>query len=457
MKILIVAPYPPARDGIGAYAVQQATALRAHGHHVEVLSPVPSAAHHHLELRGWRGPLALAKRVPRYDRVVVHFHLDLFYPVGASRREKVAITAGLSLAFAAARNVDLIIHEIDYNWGRRRSLRLLTARMLRSARRMLVHTETERRSLCAAFGLPTSSVTLIRHGSDFLRQTDLDRPAARRRLGVPADPFVFLAIGFVQPHKGFDRAIEAFDDLGSHNCLLYIVGSVRVEDPGYLTHVKELRALASGRPGVEVRIEYVSDERFDEWLVAADVILLPYRHIWSSGVLERARLYERTVIASSVGGLRDQGYGRLVSVADDAELARAVRQAAGRQPASESLSGAREAFEVPVGADRDTVALMVRERAGRHRRPGLSKEPVGAPPAEVLPLLRLARLDPPSLAAGSRSRRAAKRLVNRLLRWQTEPLRAQVNALRDATVEVAESLAAPDVVPSPDGSGTHPT
>ena len=41
MRILMVTPYAPLRDGIAAYAVQQVAALRAEGNDVEVLSNGP--------------------------------------------------------------------------------------------------------------------------------------------------------------------------------------------------------------------------------------------------------------------------------------------------------------------------------------------------------------------------------------------------------------------------------
>jgi hypothetical protein len=56
----MVGPYAPARDGIASYTVQEVRRLVEDGHDVEVLSPAPSAAHQHLDLRHWRGPLALA-------------------------------------------------------------------------------------------------------------------------------------------------------------------------------------------------------------------------------------------------------------------------------------------------------------------------------------------------------------------------------------------------------------
>jgi glycosyltransferase involved in cell wall biosynthesis len=445
VRILIVAPYPPTRDGIGAYAVQQAATLRAQGHLVEVLSPLPSAAHHHLELRGWRGPLALAKRTPQYERVIVHFHVDMFYPAPLSPQQWVAVTAGLTAAFSRARSLDLIIHEINYGWGRRASARRMMRTMFRATTRVLVHTATEKRLLCEAFALPSRSVTLLQHGSDFIRRTEADRGAARRLLGVPEDAFIFLAIGFVQPHKGYDRAIRAFDGLGSRGCRLYIVGSIRVEDPEYVAHLDELRQLAADRPGVELRIEYVSDERFDGWLVAADVVVLPYRYIWSSSVLERARLYDRPVIASDVGGLRDQSYSKVSWITTDQELAVAMHRAAGHTTLIETPEAVpREPFVVRAGTPRDVVVEAIRQRAGHQRLPQPSKGTVAVAP-QLAPLLRLPHLRPPSLESRSRSHRITKRIIDRLIRWQTEPLRVQVNALRDATLQVAERLVSSEI------------
>ena len=72
----------------------------------------------------------------------------------------------------------------------------------------------------------------------------------------------------------------------------------------------------------------MSDERFDDWLVAADVLVLPYRHIWSSGVLQRAAMYGTPVIATRVGGLDEQEHPNVRLIDDDLELAIAMREAA---------------------------------------------------------------------------------------------------------------------------------
>ncbi len=479
-RILMVTPYPPLRDGIANYAAQEVKALRGAGHDVEVLSPGPSAAHHHLDLRGPRGPLALARRVRDYDRVIVQFHPDVFFPPGAGPALRAATMAGLVAAFAAARHVEVRVHEVDYSWGRARPPMAALARSLwRRVDRITVHTEPERTAFEAAFGLAAGTVELVGHGANFERRTALDRPAARRALGVGADELVFVSIGFLQPHKGFDRAIRAFGDLGRHGCRLDVVGSVRVTEPDYVAHRDELARLAAATPGVRLHEGYVSDETFDRWLVAADVVVLPYRHIWSSSVLERAATFDRRVIATDVGGLADQAGEGVELVADDAGLARAMAAAAeaagvnvpsaSRRPGADtSPAGAlrdggdllgvhgrgvrvAEPWPVAVAGERgpDPVVLQaeVRRRAAARRRDD-APPPAGGG-TEALPSRgdggRLARLPAFSLPEPVSSRplgRVAKKVVHRGAYWLVAPLVRQLNEARAALLDDLRALGA---------------
>ncbi|HJV09637.1 MAG TPA: glycosyltransferase family 4 protein, partial [Acidimicrobiales bacterium] len=335
MRVLMVTPYPPLRDGIAAYAVQSVARLRAEGVDVEVLSPDPSAAHQHLDLRGARGPLALAKRVRNYDKVIVQFHPDMFFPVPCDAWRFVAVSAGLEAVFRAARDLEVRVHEADYQSGRGDGVAARAARrMWAAAPHIVVHSEAERRAFCEGFGLAPERVAVVDHGADFVRYTTADRAEARTSLGVPDDEFMFLSIGFIQPHKGFDRAVRAFAGLGGQGCRLDVVGSVRVEERPYLDYHDELAALAAATPGATLHTRWLSDEEFDRWLVASDVVVLPYRTIWSSSVLERAALFGRPVIVTAVGGLAGQSAGRAVVVEDDEALRAALWDAAGRQPAA---------------------------------------------------------------------------------------------------------------------------
>jgi glycosyltransferase involved in cell wall biosynthesis len=199
-----------------------------------------------------------------------------------------------------------------------------------------VHTERERREFTEAFGIPAERIRVVSQGQYMLRRTEVDRDAARDALNVQRDRIVLLSIGFLQPNKGFDRAIAAFaaarhetaDVQGGDDVRLYVAGSLWREDPALVVHRDELRRLAHETPGVELREEYLSDEDFDRWIVACDALVLPYRRGWSSNVMERGLLYDRPVIMSRVGGMAEQGENRpgVTLVEDDEALTRAVRR-----------------------------------------------------------------------------------------------------------------------------------
>jgi glycosyltransferase involved in cell wall biosynthesis len=327
----MVSPYPPYRDGIGSYAVQEVAALRREGHEVEVLSPLPSAAHHHLPLPSPRSMLALAEMAKGYDKVVVQFHPDLFFDQAWGPAPRQAVWAAFAL-LASRTELELRVHEIDYRSSRVRGAMRRVA--LRRAGSIVVHTEDERRQCLEAFRLPPASVRLVEHGSSFTPRTTLSRADARAELGVPADGAVFVSIGFVQPHKGFDRAVRAFARLerapDGGGARLYVVGDTRLDEPAWVQYTDELQDLVERTPGAEMRRGYVSDEHFDLWIAAADRVVLPYRHIWSSSVVERAGLLGTPTIVTSVGGLGQQAAGEHdVVVEDDQGLAEAMAAAAG--------------------------------------------------------------------------------------------------------------------------------
>ena len=441
MRILMVSPYPPIRDGIAAYAVQSVAALRRQGHEVEVLSPGPSAAHHHLDLHGPRGPLVLARRVRGYDRVIIQFHPDIFYPVPATPVRHAMVSLALLAAVRAARRTEVVVHEIDYSLGRRRGPDGVAARRLwRRVQSIQLHTEVERRNMIEAFGVRPERATVTAHGAHFVRRTTMTRDEARRSLGIPADELAFLAIGFIQPHKQFDLAVRAFDGLGGRGCSLHVVGSVRVDEPQHLAYLAELQALIEATPGARLHNQYVSDEQFDRWLVASDVVVLPYRNIWSSGVLERAVLYDRRVIATAVGGLSHQAAARPgVTLVDDAGLAAAMWRARGQA----GLGPDPVEAAWPTGDERlrERVQEQVVARATRRRGLPVRTQNGRAGAAagrSSLPLRRLPPLGPPPATSTRPGVSLLKRLVRRATGWQVDPLVAQVNALREVTIQALE-------------------
>lgn len=440
----MVTPYPPVRDGIASYAQQSVAALRAAGHDVEVLSPGPSAAHHHLDLLGPRGALALAKRVRLYDKVIVQFHPDFFYPQPSTERSRLEESLALLVAFRLAHEVEVVVHEVDYRHGRGWApAAVAMRRMWGAVGRITVHSEKERSALLEAFRPRGSKVVVADHGSSFSAFSSVDRETAREWLGIDRDAFCFLSIGFIQPHKGFDRALTAFRGL-TPPARIDVVGSVRVEDPAFVAYAAELEELALRVPGAHVHLGYVSDENFDRWIIASDVVVLPYREIWSSGVLERARLLGRPVIATRVGALSEQAAGvvgvRLVE--NDSELRVAMFDAAGEARGDGAVALAPWP-SASVG--REVIQAQVVARAAAQRGgpllPVSDVAAVARAGEATAPLRRLGDVHLADAGSGRGLKVLVRRVVRRLTAWLLQPVVDQLNALRRAAVASVETVA----------------
>ena len=424
MKILMVTPYPPSRNGIAAYSEQLAKHLRAGGDRVAVVSPDASGAQYRANPHTIGGVLRIILLSRRHHRTLIQYTPDLFF----GRHGKLGFLrdiAGLALVLLAGRRVEVYAHEADYGKARGRRRRMWS-RVWRLADRVVTHTERERTDLIKAFSLDPQRVIVVHHGAAFVPRTSADRDAARRRLGVAPDQYVFLCIGFIQPHKGFDRAVRALARLDAgRKVRLDIVGSVRVRTDEFAAYLTMLRRMVEADPRANLHEGYVTDARFDTWIVAADAVVLPYREIWSSGVIERAALFNRPAIITEVGGLAHQARDNTVIVHNEVELAEAMARLAGVRlarpaEATQAVTCWEDAMEAVrrggAALRRWHEAVEPQRRTAVATRRGLEE-----------PLL----LPQPNVGGW---KRPVLKVVSRFTRWQLRPVIDYVNHLRGAVL-----------------------
>src|ERR1700730_670567 len=324
-RYVLVSTFPPRRDGIQRHTDQVARSRRAERAVVRLGLP-GSTADHVFRLDGGLRPLRLLRTTRISDEIVLMWHPE-FYITGRSWSRAIAyIALG---TFLRARQVTVIVHEPDRLVGRKDGMhRRLLAVGERTAQRwcwrskaqLAFHSHRERDDFEARFprGLNTPPGLVVDHGAHFSPYSRLSRAEARRRLGVDADKAMFLCIGFLGRHKGFDRAIQAFRHIGLDAARLYIVGSPLYDRPEVTGYVRELQLLASSVSGVQLIERFVEGTEFDTWLSAADAVITPYRSAASSGVMARAKLLGTRVIASRAGGLPEQaGPGDIVIESDE--------------------------------------------------------------------------------------------------------------------------------------------
>jgi glycosyltransferase involved in cell wall biosynthesis len=322
MRVVVVGPYPPRRDGVAAYVAAQVDRLRSDGHDVTVISPTDGDGDIRVPFRAGGRPFREAAEAGEdADRIDVHFQPSVYYRP-RSAVLKVRTSRALLRLCRTRSQTRILVHEADrpklwrpdYAWLRS---------AFRAAPVLLFHTRSEQAQLEREYRIQVRG-ELVDHRDGIRVRERLSRKEARKRLGIPLRDRLFVSAGFLHPDKGYDRAIEAVRRTGAGR--LVVLGSVRQASPRNLEYARRLRALAGG--GVEVVERYLEEEELDLWTTAADAVILPYRRSWSSGALARAQAIGTPAIVTAVGGLPEQASERDVVVANDDELDQALKRMA---------------------------------------------------------------------------------------------------------------------------------
>ena len=316
-KVLMVSTYPPESCGIGAYACQQVAYLRESGYQVDVLA-IRGNGTYTMPLNTPEQILKLKEFKNRYDRIIIQYHASFFYG-SDDPAERIRTHRAFAEVFADNQNIEIVCHEIRFPSEDKRLFNPASRELAedqkykllkwKAAPHIIFHTQIERSKFCRITGIPEDSekLTLIAPNRYYTKNRDIPREQARAELGIPPEQTVFLCIGFIQPHKAFDKVAEAFASLPEPgNRHLYMVGSLRLVCPETQQYLDTLRRYDEENGNIHLISSYVSDAQFDTWLIAADRVVIPYREIWSSGVLGRAKLFQKTCIVRDVGGLREQ-------------------------------------------------------------------------------------------------------------------------------------------------------
>jgi len=150
----------------------------------------------------------------------------------------------------------------------------------------------------ASLGAVPRRSTVIRHGPFLPTQ-----PASSLRVPGSGDgPRHLLFFGRVHAHKGIEDLLEAFRHLPAGvGCHLTVAGECRDRDLRC-----RLEMVADERPGqITLRLQRIPEDEVAGLLSSADVVVLPFRQVTTSGSAILALCHGRPVIVPDLESLRD--------------------------------------------------------------------------------------------------------------------------------------------------------
>lgn len=178
----------------------------------------------------------------------------------------------------------------------------------RLAQHIFVHTDKMKGELVDGFGVQAGRVTVIPFGiNNSVRNSDLTPSEARQRLGIGQCEATILFFGRITPYKGLEYLIEACRKVRPKNKKYRLIVAGRPDNcDAYWTALRE-KIDAEGQNGeVILRAGFIPDDETEIYFKAADVLVLPYRDIYQSGVLFLGQSFGLPVIAANVGSLKDE-------------------------------------------------------------------------------------------------------------------------------------------------------
>jgi D-inositol-3-phosphate glycosyltransferase len=126
---------------------------------------------------------------------------------------------------------------------------------------------------------------------------------ALKALNLDAEHSYLLFFGFIRAYKGLDLLIEAFSDsrLRNRNLKLIIAGEFYEDDAPY----KNLIKISGLEADIIFFDHFIKDNEVPLFFSVADLVVQPYKTATQSGVTQIAFYFEKPMLVTDVGGLRE--------------------------------------------------------------------------------------------------------------------------------------------------------
>lgn len=197
------------------------------------------------------------------------------------------------------------VHNITGHKRKSESIELFFSKYLaKICDRLIVHCSSAKQEVIGKYYTSESSIVVIQHGN-YIGQYEntIKRSDARNKLCIKDEDIVFLYFGQIRQYKGISELLNAFKMLDSDtidNIKLLIVGK------SYDEKITEqiLNSHNDNKKIIPI-IQFVHDKDIQLYMNAADIIVLPYKDILTSGTTILAMSFGKPIIAPMTGCIID--------------------------------------------------------------------------------------------------------------------------------------------------------
>ena len=150
-----------------------------------------------------------------------------------------------------------------------------------------------------------TEIDIIPHGNyvPFL-EIKKDKSFSRNHLSIPQDKKVLLFFGMIKKVKGLEILLQSLRDVIKKNTDVILVIAGRVWENNFSIYQKIIDKNNLAAHCI-IHNKFIKQEDVGHYYAAADLIVLPYKRIYQSGVLMMSMSYEKAVLVSDLPPLTE--------------------------------------------------------------------------------------------------------------------------------------------------------
>jgi D-inositol-3-phosphate glycosyltransferase len=225
------------------------------------------------------------------------FHFHIFYT-------NILVLFNLLLVKLVFGKVVLTIHDVS-SFANLSDLSIIGSMIYKWTDLILTHNEFSKSEIIKDNPNLSSCIYIVPHGNyhPFINVQN-DKEKSRARLEIPNNKKILLFFGMIKEVKGLDVLLHALKDVIKENpdVLLLIAGKPWENDFTSYQRIIDENNLSEN---IILHIKFIPHKDVEYYYSAADLVVLPYKKIYQSGVLMMALSYEKPALASDLPPLKE--------------------------------------------------------------------------------------------------------------------------------------------------------
>jgi glycosyltransferase involved in cell wall biosynthesis len=204
----------------------------------------------------------------------------------------------LALYIAKLFSIKRVVTLHDVDSFRSNEMKFVQKLGLKLSDKLIVHNTFSKEELLSK-NIDSKKIMVIPHGNYFPFVKDLEYEQCTTSV-----PLRLLFFGQIKKVKGLEVLLQAMKELYSNNTPVHLTIAGRPWGTDAAYYAQQIEELGI-RSLVEYKFEYIPNEEVESYFHAADIIVLPYKKIYQSGVLLLSMSYGRVTLSSDLPPFRE--------------------------------------------------------------------------------------------------------------------------------------------------------